>query len=209
MRSVYNRLAGQNHHRLEALSDGVFAVAMTLLVLDLHAPARDAIHSERDLIAALTLLAPNLMVYGLSFLTLGIFWVGQQTQLNQLARADRDVTWIHLAFLCAVTLLPFVTGLMAAFIQFRIALILYWANTFALGALLYLSWNRATRNNLLRDDIDPEYTTGIERRILRAQALYLVLLLFGLWHPPWGLAGTIIVQLNYALAPRNRWLQRL
>jgi len=55
-------------------------------------------------------LAPQLLSYLLSFLTLGIFWVGQQTQLNQLARSNRDLTWIYLGFLLAVSLMPFSTG---------------------------------------------------------------------------------------------------
>jgi len=59
----YNRFAGQSVERLAALSDNVFAVAMTLLVLDLHAPAVEAIHGEHDLLAALWLLAPRLGVY--------------------------------------------------------------------------------------------------------------------------------------------------
>src|SRR5580658_9411664 len=86
MSTHYNRIAGQSVERLAALSDGVFAVAMTLLVLDLHAPAAEAIHSERDLLHALAPLAPRLLVYLMSFMTLGIFWVGQQVQLNHLAR---------------------------------------------------------------------------------------------------------------------------
>jgi uncharacterized membrane protein len=106
VRSLYNRIAGQNLERLAALSDGVFAVAMTLLVLDLRAPAAEAIHSEHDLLTALIALAPRLVTYLMSFLTLGIFWLGQQTQLDRLARSDRDLTWIHIAFLCAVTLVP-------------------------------------------------------------------------------------------------------
>ena len=77
VRSIYNRIAGQNLERLAALSDGVFAVAMTLLVLDLRAPAHEAIHSEHDLLAALLALAPRLVTYLMSFLTLGIFWLGQ------------------------------------------------------------------------------------------------------------------------------------
>ena len=82
--------------RLAALSDGIFAVAMTLLVLDLRAPAAEAIHSEHELWR--TLVAPRLVMYLMSFMTLGIFWLGQYTQLNHLQRSSRSLTWIHLAF---------------------------------------------------------------------------------------------------------------
>ena len=85
MTTGYNQIAGQSAERLAALSDGVFAVAMTLLVLDLRAPAAEVIHSERDLWHALLPLAPRLLMYMMSFMTLGIFWVGQQTQLNHSA----------------------------------------------------------------------------------------------------------------------------
>src|ERR1700723_2102994 len=81
----YNEVAGQSVERLAALSDGIFGVAMTLLLLDLHVPAKEIIHSEHDLARALLDLSPQLLVYLMSFITLGIFWVGQQTQLNHLA----------------------------------------------------------------------------------------------------------------------------
>jgi len=99
MGTAYDRIAGQSVERLAALSDGVFAVAMTLLVLDLRAPAREAIHSEHELWHALVALAPRLLIYMMSFLTLGIFWIGQQTQLNHLTRSHRSLSWIHIAFL--------------------------------------------------------------------------------------------------------------
>jgi uncharacterized membrane protein len=106
----YNRIAGQSVERLAALSDGIFAVAMTLLVLELHVPVREAIHSERDLWRALALLTPQILIYMMSFLTLGIFWVGQQTQMNYLERSHRSLAWIHMAFLFTVTLMPFSSG---------------------------------------------------------------------------------------------------
>jgi len=87
MPSLYNRVAGQGVERVAALSDGMFAVAMTLLVLDLRVPARDAVHSEHDLWRVLVALSPRLLIFLMSVMTLGIFWVGQQTQLNHFARA--------------------------------------------------------------------------------------------------------------------------
>jgi uncharacterized membrane protein len=143
-RPDYNRIAGGSLERLAALSDGVFAVATTLLVLDLHVPVVAAIHSERGLLASLLPLVPQLLVYLMSFLTLGIFWVGQQTQLNHLARANRDVSWIHLAFLFAVTLMPFSTSLVTEFICYRTALVVYWLNILQLGTLLWLSWRASS-----------------------------------------------------------------
>src|SRR5580700_5611791 len=85
MHSLYNRVAGQNVDRLAALSDGIFSVAMTLLVLDLRVPAAEAIHSEHDLRRVLIALSPRLLVFLMSIMTNGIFWVGQQTQLNYFA----------------------------------------------------------------------------------------------------------------------------
>jgi uncharacterized membrane protein len=85
----YDRIAGTSIERLAALSDGVFAVAMTLLVLDLRVPATESVHDELGLRHALIALSPRLLMYMMSFLTLGIFWVGQQTQLNHLSRSER------------------------------------------------------------------------------------------------------------------------
>jgi uncharacterized membrane protein len=133
----YDQIAGQSVERLAALSDGIFAVAMTVLVLDLRVPAAEAVHTERDLWHALVALSPRLLVYLMSFLTLGIFWVGQQTQLNYLARSDRNLSWIHIAFLFAVSLMPFSTTLLAQFIAYRLALLAYWVNLALLGLVLY------------------------------------------------------------------------
>lgn len=198
----YNRIAGGSLERLAALSDGIFAVAMTLLVLDLRLPAAGAVHNEAGLGRALLALAPHLVVYLMSFLTLGIFWVGQQTQLNHLARADRDLAWIHLAFLFAVTLMPFSTRLMTAFLAYRVALVAYWANILLLGVMLFASWRYATRAGLVRDDAPAGIGRSVERRIVIAQALYAGGAALCAIDTYWSLGFIVLVQLNYALAPR-------
>ncbi len=202
MTTDYNRIAGHSVERLAALSDGVFAVAMTLLALDLRAPAVEAVHSEHDLGRALLALAPRLLMYMMSFLTLGIFWVGQQTQLNHLQRSDRSLTWIHLCFLFVVTVTPFSTALLAEYTQYRLALLVYWLNIFLLGTTLYWSWVCALGSGLVKADIPQQVSSAIKRRIVIAQSLYALGALLCLVHPYWSIGLIILVQLNYVIAPR-------
>ncbi len=209
MSTNYNRIAGQSVERLAALSDGLFAVAMTLLVLDLRVPAADAVRSEHDLWRGLVALSPRLIVYLMSFLTLGIFWVGQQTQLNHLARGDRHLAWIHLAFLFAVTLMPFSTNLMADFIAYRVALLAYWGNLLLLGVVLFSSWRYAVKTGLVKADAPAEIGRSVEQRILIGQALYAFGALLCVVDTYWSIAFIMLVQLNYAIAPRIGLLSRL
>ncbi|HLY42282.1 MAG TPA: TMEM175 family protein [Terracidiphilus sp.] len=202
MLTLYNRIQGRNLDRLAALSDGIFAVAMTLLVLDLHVPSAAQVHGERELVAALGALGPQWVAYCMSFLTLGIFWAGQQTQLNHIAEGTRDLTWIHLGFLFAITFMPLSTRLLAEFITYRGALIIYWLNILLLGAMLYWSWAYAAHRNLIKQDTPDEVRNSICRRILIAQSLYAagaVLCVINTWV---SIVVIVVVQLNYATAPR-------
>lgn len=205
MPSLYNRVAGQSVERLAALSDGIFAVAMTLLVLDLRVPAGEAIHSERDLWHALVMLAPRLVIFLMSVMTNGIFWVGQQTQLNHFARADRNLAWIHIAFLCSVSLTPFTTSLLAEFIHYRIALLVYWFDILLLGTILYWSWSYATRAKLLADDLPQDIHPAVVRRIVIAQTLYAAGAALCFINTYYSIAAIVLVQVNYAIAPRFCW----
>jgi uncharacterized membrane protein len=206
MVNLYNRIQGRNLERLAALSDGIFAVAMTLLVLDLHIPTAAQVHGERELLVALASLGPQWIAYGMSFLTLGIFWAGQQTQLNHLAEGTRDLTWIHLGFLFAITLLPLSTRLLAEFITYRGALLIYWLNILAMGAMLYWSWKYATRTGLIKADTQEVVQASICKRIVIAQSLYAAgaaLCVINTWV---SIGAIVLVQLNYAIAPGWRRL---
>ncbi|HZE27511.1 MAG TPA: TMEM175 family protein [Terriglobales bacterium] len=202
MPESYNRIAGQSVERLAALSDGIFAVAMTLLVLDLKVPATEAVHSQHDLWRALITLSPRLLMFMMSFLTLGIFWVGQQTQLNHLERSDRALSWIHLAFLSVVSLIPFSTAFLAEFIEYRLALLVYWLNILLLGTTLYFTWLCALEKSLVKADLAPAISAAIKRRILVGQSLYALGALLCLFNTYWSIAFIVLVQLNYAIAPR-------
>jgi uncharacterized membrane protein len=176
----YRQIAGVSLERLAALSDGIFAVAMTLLVLGLSVKTAAELHlagtpTQREVWDdVLRPLGPHLLTYLMSFLTLGVFWVGQQTQLHQLRRTNRDLTWIYLVFLLCVSLMPFSTMLVADYITAQLAIVVYWLNILLLGAVLFASLRYASRAKLFKDDVTADVLAVMRRRILVYQALYAV-----------------------------------
>jgi uncharacterized membrane protein len=199
MDRVYNRIAGQSLERIAALSDGVFAIALTLIVLDIRIGAPEAIHSERGLWLALVALSPKLLMYLVSFMTLGIFWVGQQTQLNLFARADRNLAWIHIAFLATVAVLPFTTMVLGEFITFRVALGVYWLNVLLLGATLFWSWSYACAAQLGKPEVDAAVSRAMVRRIVIAQSLYAAGAALCAINTYVAIAAILLVQTGYAV----------
>jgi uncharacterized membrane protein len=142
-------------------------------------------------------------------LTLGIFWLGQQTQLSQLARSNRDLAWLHFLFLGIVTVLPFSTRLLADFLAYRTAFLIYWVNIFVLGACLYATRVYAERAKLIQDEAHGNISRAVKRRIIVAQSLYAIGALAGLVNVTLGIILIMLIQLNYAIGPRLPILSRL
>jgi uncharacterized membrane protein len=209
----YPRIAGQSLDRLSGLSDGIFAVAMTLLVLDLRVPVSEVVHgehplwthgsfgSERVALEALAHIAPRALPYVMSFMTLGIFWVGQQTQFNHFARADRHLTWIHLGFLAAVTLLPFSTGFLAEFATYRLPFLVYWLNLLVLGIVLRASLAYAARRGLIKPDAAGDVLVAQRRRIVFYQICYAAAMLLCVVNTYVSMVALVLLQLASAIAP--------
>ncbi len=218
---LYQHFSGQNLDRLAALSDGIFAVAMTLLVLNIVIPtvgipthsqqpiwAPGALASEATVWNALVPLGPHLLTYLMSFLTLGIFWAGQQTQLNFFARSDHRLTWIHLVFLLAVVFMPFSTALLAEFITYRLPMLIYWVNLFSLGLLLFISLEYASRAGLLAPEATKEVGAASKRRIVVYQILYACAALLCVFNTYLAIAVLVLLQLNSVIVPRIGPLNR-
>jgi uncharacterized membrane protein len=201
----YNRFTGQSLEHLTALSDGLFAVAMTLLVLDLRVPvsAAGTAYSEHGLAAALLELGPNFAAYLLSFTMLGTFWLAQHTLLGILGRCDRTLTWINLGFLFVVSLLPFSAALLAHYVHLRLAVGVYWLNLLLLGVGLEAA-ARYGRTALVPGD-DPQALSRLgtfRRRILLAQILYALAALICLINTVASVIALAVVQLYYIVSPR-------
>jgi uncharacterized membrane protein len=119
--------------RLLALSDGVFAIAMTLLVLDIPVPQLIASNSDAALLAALGSLYRPMLAFVLSFLLVGVTWLRHRVMLRGLARTDARLAWINLLMLLLVCLVPFTTAVLSRYGNLATAVILYAANMALLG----------------------------------------------------------------------------
>jgi len=179
-----------------------------LLVLDLRPPS-GTIGSERDLLTAVISLTPQFVAYLMTFMTIGIFWIGQQTQLNHFERCDRELSWIHIGFLLTITLMPFSTALLAHFITFRTALVIYWLNIVLSGAALFVSWRYATRAGLVTAETTKDVSDAMLRRIAIAQSLYALGALLCIFSTYASIGAIVLVQVVYVIGPRLARLDKL
>ncbi|RVA00295.1 TMEM175 family protein, partial [Mesorhizobium sp. M7A.F.Ca.US.001.02.1.1] len=169
----------------------------------------EAIHSERELLAAIADLAPRFLTYALSFLTLTIFWFGQQAQHGLIAKSDRRLATLNLCFLAFIALLPFSTDLLADFLEFRTAVLVYWLNLLALGVTLFASWRYAEKSGFVAEDVDAETKRTVYLRIIKAQILWAAGAALSLVSPSLSVGFILIVQLVYAAALRGSLLRKV
>jgi uncharacterized membrane protein len=145
-----------NLHRLAALTDGVFAIVMTLLVLEISIPeiAPSSVHVE--LSRRLLELWPKLLSYGISFIILGAFWYLHHQAFHYIKRSDSGLTWLNILFLMFIALIPFSTALFGSYGTEQLPLIIYASNLLLANVLRFLLWTYATGKYRLADrDISP------------------------------------------------------
>lgn len=180
--------------RIEALADGVFAIVMTLLVFDIRLPEAPL----TDLPSVLAGIGPKFLGYVVSFLLLGIYWVGHRNQFNFIRRADQNFHWLNLLFLGLVGLVPFSTGVLSRYPESLLAVVIYGVNLTLIGLALFLVWSYATRSYHLVDSDLPQAAIRLgKQRSLLAPACYLVAMLAGLIDPRISLAIYALVPLLY------------
>jgi len=163
--------------RLVGFSDGVFAIAITLLVLDLAVPARDEV-SPGGLAAALADQWPSYFAYLVSFLVIGIIWVNHHTMFSKVALVDRPVLFANLALLLFVSALPFPTRLLAEYLtdgtDAHTAAAIYSATMLAMGLAFSLLWLAVTRDvGLLHEHVDAAASRAALRRFGLGNLAYL------------------------------------
>src|ERR1051325_3669596 len=154
-------------NRIEALSDGIFAIVMPLLILELRVPSLPPDAPNVDVAPALAGLWPKFLSYIVTFISLGFFWVGHHIMYHGIRRADRTLLWLNIFFFMFVSLLPFSTSVLNAFSQAFIAPLFFGANLAIIGWLLLLQWLYAnSQPDMMADFVTPEYRSSVTSRML-------------------------------------------
>lgn len=137
--------------RILALSDGVFAFAVTLLVLDLFVPVLSSGATSADLGQALSKEYTSFVSYLLSFFIAGVWWNAHNRNFGFLRSADSTLRWLNLLFLLWITLLPFFTKILEQYANLQLAVVLYAFDQAGAGSFLTLSWWYSSRHHRLVD----------------------------------------------------------
>lgn len=132
-------------HRIEALCDGVFAIAMTLLVLEIQLPPSGDASARK----VLSDLWPSVASYAASFGVLGVYWVGQHTQFHFIRQADQVLLWMTLLFLMLIAAMPFSATLVGHFDFARWTVIWYGCHLIAIAIVHHLVWRYASHHGRL------------------------------------------------------------
>ena len=145
-------------NRLEALTDGVFAIVMTLLVLELSIPEIAQSSLDTELPRRLLELWPKLYSYVLSFLVLGILWTLHHRSFHSIKRSDNALVWLNIVFLMFVALIPFSTSLLGNYGTEQLSIVIYAINILLALAMRLIIWTYATGKYRLVDrDISPRW----------------------------------------------------
>jgi uncharacterized membrane protein len=199
-------------NRTEAFSDGVLAIAVTLLVLDLRVPARETLHVPLG--AALAHEWPAYAAYVTSFLVIGIIWVNHHAVFNLLSRVDRGTQFLNLLLLMTVVAIPFTTALLSEYLtavgrEAHTAALVYSAVMLAMsGAFSALYWYVSRHPRLLADHVDP---AAVRASTIRFSAvgimLYVLTLGIAALSAPFCLLAHLLIALYYCfeqIRPRLR-----
>jgi uncharacterized membrane protein len=135
--------------RLIFFSDGVFAIAITLLILDIGVPDVPAANGAPDLALAVRDLGPSLFAYVLSFLVIGLYWQAHRDIFSHLVRDDTVLTWLNLIYLMFVAFLPFPTAMRGDYPDARFAVVFYAGVHVVIGIVSSAMWIYATRGHRL------------------------------------------------------------
>ncbi len=168
--------------RQKTLADGVFAIVMTLLVLELAIPE---LHGEKDqeLTKALAAMWPNFIAYTLSFFVLGVFWLIHHFLFDVIKYYDPRLAWLNILFLLFVALVPFTTSLLGEYLLHKTTAIVYGIQLLLIFFTGFVIWSYVSNKKLYEPDLDPALIAGGKRMAYLYFLILIIAIILGFFAP--------------------------
>jgi uncharacterized membrane protein len=175
---------GLGKERLEALTDGIFATVMTVLVLSLSVPVITGGATNAEVATSIEALTPNILAYVLGFILLAVLWISHHNIFHYMIRVDRPLLWLNTLFLLTIGFLPFSTALVGKYPQIQVPEVIFGANIIAISIcmLRFLSYSGRTRL-LVVPQRDERIMARVRSRWRTGPVLYFVAILLSFFSP--------------------------
>ena len=199
MTAPSDRLARSETSRVEAFSDGVFAIAITLLILEIRVPPAEG---EASLTRALAHLWPSYLAFLASFMTIGVMWLNHHRLFTLIEKTDDALIAFNLLLLLGITWIPFPTALVAEHLRehdVRIAGLVYSASFFGLAIVFNVMWRYAVRARLVAEDVN---VARITKQYSLGPIMYALLVVIAVFSGTWTLIVSLMYGVYFALPPR-------
>lgn len=194
-----------NTHRIEALSDSIFAFSMTLLVMNFTFPAAGLAADDAQVTQIFLKEITKFHRYALTFVLLTIFWIGHHQQFHHIKRTDRCFLWIHMTILMFIVMVPFTAAWMSAYSSLHITNFVFDLNLLILGLLFLISWLYAThKGRLVEKDIEYRFVRGGIVRSTISCFSALVAIVVSFIHPGWSNYAFILTPVLMMVVPLDK-----
>lgn len=175
--------------RLESLADGIFAFAMTLLVLNIQIPVLNHRAAVRALPMAIFTLWPHIFAFITSFAVLAVFWAIHHKHFTAIRKVNDVIIWINMGMLMMVVLLPFTTAMFGEYGDVFLAAILFELNMFAIGIMFFVNYVYALRRGLVDKNASKGHIRSRMVRNLVIPGISLVAMAIAIFSPQFSVAA--------------------
>jgi uncharacterized membrane protein len=187
--------------RLETLTDGLFAIAMTILVVTIQIPI-GPIHTADLFVQTTSEIIPKFAIYFLSFLLLAVFWVDHH-MFYLVEKSNFTLTWLNIFWLMFIALLPLSTSIIAQFPEYQLAQLIFDFNLLFIGLFFYIIWSYSLDRGMISEKVKPFYPY-IKRSLLFMPIVISVTILFTFINPKWSMVILFMIPV-FSLVGRKLW----
>jgi uncharacterized membrane protein len=185
--------------RTEALTDGIFATVMTILVLSLVVPTVTGPNASSTLQADVNGLIPDFFAYVVTFIFLGVLWISHQNMFSHIVTIDLRVLWINILLMLSVALAPFSTALLGRYPMQPIAVLVYGINALAVSVLFNILWFYPRIQHLTHEETNQKIIAKRSRIVIVGPTAYSLAIVFSFFAPAVSLGLYAFVTIFYII----------